>query len=144
VSLFCLSACAGQTATPQARPDFSGHWTFDAVKTKTDGTGTPFNSEMSMLIAQDSTSMKITHPGIPLNDARPVTYTFGEQHQTSSALGHTDIPATNKVSWIGNKLVDVTTLGPVTITRTYTMESTWLVVRTTAIGQTVRWYYQRA
>lgn len=103
----CLTWLAGIAPSPQARPDFSGRWTFDRAKS-----AAPWNGRIVIapilgdecVATQSATALElaITTGGQKVM----AVYTFdGESRNMSPG----DIPVTSRTSWDGDRLVVVST-----------------------------------
>jgi hypothetical protein len=130
----CLAFLAGINSPTQARPDFSGKWTFDRAKS-----AEPWNGRIVIapilgdecVATQDATALKLA---IAVG-GRTVTavYNFtGESRNLSPG----DIPVTSRASWDADRLVIVTTSAATVNGQSITIE-TRRVIRLDAEGNLI-------
>ena len=116
-----LACLAGLDSQPQARPDFSGHWTFDRSKS-----AEPWNGRIVIapilgdecVATQDAAALTlaITVGGQKVT----AVYNFdGESRNLSPG----DIPVTSRTSWDGPRLVIVSTSAAVVKGQNVTIET---------------------
>jgi hypothetical protein len=112
---------------PQAKPSFAGEWKMMVAR----GQGEP---GVDLIIAQDATSLTVEYVRGPAPAPAKLTYKLDGSTSRSVLAGRGGAPTehVSKAAWAGNSIVVTTTTDAGDETRTFSMDSGYLVLETSA------------